>query len=101
LGAIEPGSLQGFTGQESVDAVDARPLLRLRDKVLFTTMAENIDESADLRFLLLADGNGLVTSGEDLVFPAGQAGDLASQLREEVAHEPGELLAVFDVNQDM
>src|SRR6185295_10331171 len=101
LCAIEPGSLQGLAGQQSVDAMDAGPILRSCYQVLLAAVGEDVQEPLHLCRLLGADGDRLIAPCEHFVAPAGQSADLASQLREEVAHEAGKLLAIGGPSQDM
>src|SRR6185503_16486199 len=99
--AVEPGSFKRLTGHQSVDAVDARPILGPLDQVLLAAVGEDIDQPPYLGFLLFTNRDRLVAPGKDLVAPAGQPGDLAGQLREEVAHEAGKLPAILNAHQEM
>ena len=101
LGAIEPGPLQRPAAQQGVDAVDAGPLLGPCDQVFLGTVGQEVGEAVDLGGLLLADQDRLITAGEDLLAPAGQAPGLSRELRADVAHEAGELLAVVHSGQDV
>ena len=64
-------------------------------------MREDVDQAAHLPLFLVADENGLIAAREDLVPPAGRAGNLAGELRVEIAHEAGQALTVLDSKQEV
>src|SRR6185295_11614802 len=101
LGAIEPGSSQGFTSQEGIDAMDAGPILRPLHQILLAAVGEDVDEPLYLCRLFFTDGDRLIAPSEHLVAPASESRDLARQLGKEVGHEAGELFAVGGPGQNM
>jgi hypothetical protein len=79
----------------------ARPVLGLLDKALLDGIAEDIEKPLNLRPLLFGDHGRVVAPVEDRSPPAGEAVDLARQLGFQVPHETGQLLAVFDDQEEM
>jgi hypothetical protein len=96
LGAVEPEPFQDLAFEQRPDRVHPGPIPGPVHKVLLGSMRELIPESLDLGGLLVADHDGAVAPTEDLLLPAGQAPDLARQLRQEVAHELGQLLGILN-----
>ncbi len=69
------------------------------DQVLLAAMREDVDQAPHLGLLLVAHQDRLISAREDLVPPAGRSGDLARELRVEIAHEAGQALAVLHSNE--
>jgi hypothetical protein len=99
LSAVEPPAFESGPLRQGLDAVDSRPIREAFDQTLFDPVAENVAESRNLGFRLVADQDRPVASSEDLLSPAGEAPDLPGELGGEVAHEAGELLGVVDLQE--
>ena len=64
-------------------------------------MREDVDQAPDLGLLFVAHQDRLVAARENLVPPAGRLGDLAGDLRVEVAHEVGQAFAVLGPGEEV
>jgi hypothetical protein len=70
LRPVEPESLEGLALDQGARAVDAWPLVRPLDQILFDPMGQVVPQTLDLGGLLVAHLDGLVAPGEDTVLPA-------------------------------
>src|SRR5215218_9495768 len=78
--AVVPGPLQGFTGEQGRNGVDAGPVLGTSHQALLAAMREDIEQTTDLRSLLLADRDRVIAPRPDLALPAGETDDLLGEL---------------------
>lgn len=89
LSAVEPVAFQDRSLGQGPDGMAPGPLPDVLDAV-----AEDVLQPLDLRGLLAADHDRLITPLEDLLPPARQPAHLSRQLRVEVPHELAELAGV-------
>src|SRR5829696_740279 len=80
LRTVEPVTLDRRPLDECTRAVNARPLGDLLDQIFFDPVREYVSQSGDLGFLLVADDNGLISPGPDLVAPIHEPPELASEV---------------------
>jgi len=79
--------------------MDAGPLAHAGNEVFLDSVREHIEKSGDLCGLFVADHNGLIAAGPDLVLPTGEPGHFAGEFRIEQGHETGELIGVLNLKQ--
>jgi len=97
----EPVPLDRIAFGQGSSGMEARPLPGARHKSFFGTVAEDVLQSRDLRPLLSADEDRLVTPRPDSIAPIDEPAHLPREVGVEIAHEARELVGVVDVEQQV
>jgi len=101
LGLVEPETLERFAGEDLVNGMDPRPLLRRPDEPLLATLLEQVSKAPDLVFLAIPNGLDAVSTPPERSAPVVELADLPSDIALEVAHEVGRLFDRRRPEQEM
>lgn len=90
-GPIDPETGERDALEERGDGVGPGPVLRSRHEVLLHAVAEDVEETADLRQFLVGDDDRLVAPRPERALPVVHAADLFGDVCPDEGHESGEL----------
>lgn len=101
LMAVEPDAGAGLTAEECVRAVSAGPVAELGHQPFLAAVRKQVAQPADLRFLFVADRDGLVAALQQRPAPAMEPPGLLREVGIDVAAEASELAGVLGRHQRM
>ena len=101
LGPIDPDALKARSRKQGRGGACAWPMPGRGDEAFFAALFEQISQTSDLGFGLVAGDDVGVAAAPDLLLPAVEASDLSGDLGIDVAHETGELLDASGPEEEM
>ncbi len=100
-GAVLPEAFQRFSFDQSVDALQPRPISTAQDEILLWTVAEDVSEPGDPGLFFVADFDSTVSSTPELLSPVDNAARLAGEVALDVADIVGEHIDIRGAQQPM
>jgi len=84
---VQPDPSERLARDELTDGMNARPVLRLRNEVLFAALREDVPESSDLVFFRVFDGLNVKSTLPKRTAPIMDLTDLTGDISIEIRHE--------------